>query len=104
MYGIEIFTGEPNRPYKVVGEVYCKGNDYSDVDDIQMGLIEEATKLGANAIINVTYERKMTLFSWNALQGNATAVVIESDTKTCPSCAEEIKRSAVKCRFCGDAV
>ena len=104
MYGVEIFVGEPNAPYVVVGTVECTGNEYADLDDVQQGLIDEARKLGANAIINVDYQRKMTWTSFNSLYGTATAVILEADTMPCPSCAEDIKRAAKKCRFCGELV
>jgi energy-converting hydrogenase Eha subunit E len=102
-YGIKIFTGEPDQPYTVLGTVSAKQDD-GNIEDVGHVLIEEAAKMGANAIINVTYQRKVSLFSFSQLNAVGTAVVLESDEVECPSCAELIKSKAKKCRFCGELV
>ncbi len=57
--------------------------------------------MGANAVINVEYDRGMSASSWKALTAHGTAIVAESDEKECPFCSETIKRTAKVCRFCG---
>lgn len=42
--------------------------------------------------------------SWKSMTGTGFAVIRQSDTVTCPHCAESIKRAATKCRFCGETV
>jgi hypothetical protein len=63
---------------------------------------EEAAKVGANAVINVTYSRGMSLTSYEVLKAVGMAVLAESDEMPCPSCAEMIKRAAKKCKHCGE--
>ena len=100
MFGIELFTGKPNRPYKVLGSVTAK-QDEGNIAECNLILIELATKMGADAIINITYDRKVSWTSWRQLVATGTAVKFKSDEKVCPDCAEKIKRAANKCRFCG---
>lgn len=105
--GIEIHVGEPNRPYKVLGEVSGKvqaATNFSKtptIEDANFKIQEAAAKLGANGLINVTYDRGISFTSWRALTAKGTAVLFESDERACPSCAETIKSAAKKCRFCG---
>jgi len=99
MYGVELFTGQPDRPYAVLGEVRAKQDD-GNIEDCNSALIEEATRLGADGIINLSYERKVSVFSWSQLIAKGTAVKFESTDMPCPECAEMIKRAAKKCRFC----
>lgn len=99
MYGVELFTGEPAKPYKVLGGVMAKQNE-GNLEDCNQALIEQATRMGADGIINLSYDRKVSFTSWNQLTARGTAVKFESDDMPCPVCAEMIKRAAKKCRFC----
>ena len=49
MYGVELFTGEPEKPYKVLGEVMAKQND-GNLEDCNEVLIEQATRMGLMAL------------------------------------------------------
>lgn len=100
MYGVELFTGEPDKPYRALGPVAAKQDD-GNIEDVNSVMIEQATSMGADGIINLTYRRKVSLFSFSQLQATGMAVKFESDEKDCPVCAEKIKRAAKKCRFCG---
>lgn len=100
MYGVELFTGNPERPYKMLGQVAAKQDD-GNIEDVNSVLIEQATRLGADGIINLTYERKVSMMSWKQLRAYGIAVKFESDERNCPTCAEKIKKAAKKCRFCG---
>lgn len=99
MYGVELFTGEPEKPYKVLGDVIAKQND-GNIEHCNEALIEQATRMGADGIINLGYNRKMSAFSFSQLTAKGTAVKFESADMPCPVCAEMIKRAAKKCRFC----
>lgn len=104
---IELFTGEPDKPYKVLGHLKAKiapiGNfaKQPTIEDANFKLQEEAAKLGANGVINITYTRGISAMSWKALYAEGDAVLLQSDDYPCPVCAESIKRAAKKCRFCG---
>lgn len=107
---IELHVGMPDRPYRSLGMVEARAkqaNNFSaapTIEDVNLALQESAAQLGANGIINVTYDRGMSWTSWNVLTGKGEAVVFESDDRACPVCAETIKRAALKCRFCGSDV
>lgn len=104
---IQIIVGVPDVPYKSLGEIKARvgaATGFSKtptIEDVNYKLQEMATKLGANAVINVTYDRGISATSWRALTARGLAVLLEPDDKKCSVCAETIKREAIKCRFCG---
>jgi len=108
--GIEIHAGDPGRPKKSLGPVQARVGAATalskapTLEDVNFKLQEVAAKMGANGVINVTYDRGISMMSWKALTARGEAVVFEVDEKSCPECAETIKMAAVKCRFCGAAV
>jgi len=107
---IEIITGSTDRPHKSLGSIKARvgaATIYSKsptIEDVNFKLQEVAAALGANGVINVTYERGISALSWKALTAGGEAVVFESEDMACPVCAEIIKRAAVKCRFCGQTL
>ncbi len=79
--GIEIHRGEPGRPYETIGEVKArKGaqptpfNKRPSEDDVDVKLREKAAKLGADAVINVRYEKGVIPSSWKGMTATGTAV------------------------------
>lgn len=108
--GFEIVVGVTSRPHRVIGPVKARVGAATvfskppTLGDVNWKLQEAATRMGANAVINVTYERGISATSWKALTARGTAVVFESEDVKCPSCAETIKREAKKCRYCGEGV
>jgi uncharacterized protein YbjQ (UPF0145 family) len=104
---IAIHADGLTQPYKMCGEITAKvskGSMFSKsptIEDANFKLQEEASKLGANAVINVSYSRGMSLMSYEVLKAVGTAVIAESDEVECRFCAETIKRTAKKCKHCG---
>ena len=107
---ISIHADNIAQPYKVLGQITAKVRKGSllskspTIEDVNFKLQEEASKLGANAVINVKYDRGMSLVSYEVLKAVGTAVIAESDEIACPFCAETIKRAARKCKHCGSDI
>lgn len=74
-----MLTTEPDRPYTVLGDVQA-WQDNGNIETVNNRLIEEAVKLGANGIINLSYQRKISWTSWDQLVGTGTAVLLESES------------------------
>ena len=104
---IAIYAGDVDRPYKIIGEIYAKVQAATlfsktpTIEDVHFKLQEQASRMGANAVIRVGYSRGMSLTSYKVLYAKGVAVVLESDEMKCPFCAELIKREAKKCKHCG---
>jgi hypothetical protein len=78
---IEIFRGEPGRPYETIGSLKAKKgaqptpfNKRPSEDDLNIKLRAKANRKGATAIINVHYRRGVIFTSWRGLTATGTAV------------------------------
>jgi len=104
---IEIHVGKPAFAFQPVRLVEAKCEARTNfsaaptTDEVNGKLRSMAASLGANAVVNVTYDSGVSLTSWRSMTGRGMAVIRESDEVACPVCAELIKRAALKCRFCG---
>lgn len=105
---IDIVTGSDlSSPYKVLGPIKARVTAETvfhrapTFEEVKFKLRDVALRKGANAVINVTYRRGISAFSWKALTAYGLAVVAEATDRKCPYCAELIKREARVCRFCG---
>jgi hypothetical protein len=81
---IEIFAGDPGRPYETLGPLRARVTAATifsktpTVEDVNLKLREEAVRLGANAVINVTYSRGVSATSWKAMTADGTGVLAEA--------------------------
>jgi Putative heavy-metal-binding len=97
-------VGTPHQVLREITAKVSKGSVFSKsptIEDVNFKLQEEASRLGANAVIKVAYSRGMSLMSYEVLKAVGTAVIVESDEVQCRFCAETIKRAATKCKHCG---
>src|ERR1019366_750568 len=107
---IEVHAGDVDRPYRTIGEISAKVQAATlfsktmTIEDVNLKLQEQASRMGANAVIQVQYDRGMSLTSYKVLKAKGIAVVLESDDVKCPYCAELIKRQALKGKHCGSAL
>lgn len=78
---IAIYQGQPETPFEALGEIKArKGaqptpfNKRPSEEQINVKLREQASKLGADAIINVTYKPGVIPSSWRGMTAKGTAV------------------------------
>jgi ribosomal protein L40E len=104
---IEIHVGTPDFEYTAIRklEAKCEATTVFQsaptVDEVNARLRAMASKVGANAVIDVQYNSGVSMTSWRSMKGTGLAVQRIADEKACIVCAETIKRAATKCRFCG---
>lgn len=92
MARVEICHGDLGRSYKILGPVKARVTSgmfawlrrERTLDDVDMRLSEVALKRGANAVINVTYKRGISFWSWRALTATGTAVFAEPQATYAP--------------------
>lgn len=81
---IELFAGEPGRPYTTLGPVRARVTAATvfsktpTAEDANLKLREQAVRIGANAVINVSYARGVSATSWKALTADGTAVLADA--------------------------
>lgn len=78
---IAIYRGQPDAPYEALGNVKAKKgaqptpfNKRPTEDEINVKLRQKAAKLGADAVINVTYTKGVIPSSWRGMTAAGTAV------------------------------
>ena len=105
---VEIHTGpvsfayEPLRRLEAKAEAPTAFHTAPTVEAVNEQLRTMAAGIGADAVIEVAYDRGMSLTSWKAMRASGLAVRKASEDYPCPACAETIKRAATRCRFCGE--
>jgi len=78
---ISLHSTEPNFYYKVVGNVEVTTeaptlfDDTPSIGDVNQLMGQQALAMGADAIINVEYERGFSWTSWRVLTGRGIAVI-----------------------------
>ncbi len=80
---IEIHAGDIDRPYTVIGPVKANASATTIVskrptaDQGDENLRAAAAKVGADAVINVSSKRGVSMRSWKALKVEGTAVTFD---------------------------
>jgi hypothetical protein len=104
---IEIHAGPVDFPFQAIRkvEVECEAPTALSkplmIEGVNIKLRELAREVGANAVVDVTYDSGPSWTSWRLVRGHGVAVRKESEDRPCPVCAETVKRAAKKCQFCG---
>jgi hypothetical protein len=84
---IEIHTGKPSRDFKSIGPIKAKVGAATvfsktpTMEDVNQKLREQAAQMGANAIIDIKYDRGVSMSSWKALTATGTAVILTAEDK-----------------------
>lgn len=79
---IEIHVGKPSFSFKIIGPIKARvgaATAFSrapTMDEVNQKLREQAARMGANAIIDVKYDRGVSFSSWKALMATGTAVLL----------------------------
>ncbi len=99
---IEIWAGEPAREYRVLAPLKARVTAATllsktpTVEDVNLKLREQASLLGANAVINVAYQRGVSATSWKALTAQGTGIVLMPSSSDvgdlAVSVADELKK------------
>ena len=98
---IEIHTGKPSSAFKIIGPIKAQVGAATvfsktpTMDDVNQKLREQAAKMGANAVINISYDRGISMMSWKALTATGTAVVLSHEPKAETPTGIEAKLSAL---------
>ncbi len=82
-----IVTGELSGEYRVIGPIQARVTAKTvfskdrTTEEVDAKLQVEATRRGANAVINVAYDRSVSLTSWKALTARGVAVVASPEAR-----------------------
>lgn len=88
---IEIHVGKPECTYVEIGPIKAQVgattifSSTPTLDDVNQKLRETAVEMKANAVIDVKYERGISMSSWKALTATGTAVSIMPTTVSAES-------------------
>ena len=101
---IGVYTAEPPVPYWEVRRLKVKvGSSLLTVgptiEDVNMKLREQASSLGATAVIGVSYRRWATFFAWKGLYADGLAVVLKQLALTEASAASASNSADVEDRL-----
>jgi Putative heavy-metal-binding len=96
---VEVHVGDLDRPYRMIDTVKATVkaptlfHNAPSLDSVNSRLREQALKMGANAVINVTYKRGISLTSWKALTATGTAVAAQphADASLAASVADQLR-------------
>lgn len=90
MADITIVAGDLVGPYQVLGPIRVRVTAKTlfskdrTTEEADVKLRAEAVRRGANAVINVTYDRGISATSWKALTARGVAVVTSSQAAAAP--------------------
>lgn len=85
--GFEIVVGETSRSHKVIGPVKARVGALfifsaaPTIEEVNRKLQDTASRMGANGVIKVSYDRGVSATSWKALTARGIAVIFEAEAK-----------------------